>query len=37
MEASPHQNGVKLDFISPGKPVENGFIESFTDGYTTSV
>lgn len=24
-----HQNNVKLDFIRPGKPVENAFIESF--------
>jgi putative transposase len=24
-----YQRGVKLDFIRPGKPVENGFIESF--------
>lgn len=24
-----HRRGVKLDFIRPGKPVENGFIESF--------
>ena len=29
MEAWSYQNGVKLDFISPGKPVENGFVESF--------
>lgn len=29
MDAWAHQNKVKLDFISPGKPNENAFIESF--------
>jgi putative transposase len=29
MEAWAYQAGVKLDFIRPGKPVQNGFIESF--------
>ena len=29
MEIWSYQNGVKLDFIRPGKPVENGFVESF--------
>ena len=29
MDCSAHQAGVKLDFIRPGKPVENGYIESF--------
>jgi putative transposase len=29
METWAYQNGVKLDFIRPGKPVQNGFIESF--------
>ena len=29
MEAWAYRTGVKLDFIRPGKPVENGFIESF--------
>jgi transposase InsO family protein len=29
MEAWSYHNGVKLDFIRPGKPVENGFVESF--------
>ena len=29
METWAYANGVKLDFIRPGKPVQNGFIESF--------
>jgi putative transposase len=29
MDAWAYQAGVKLDFIRPGKPAENGFIESF--------
>jgi len=29
METWSYQTGVKLDFIRPGKPVENGFVESF--------
>jgi hypothetical protein len=29
MERWAYENGVKLDFIRPGKPVQNGFIESF--------
>ena len=29
LDAWAYQNGVKLDFIRPGKPTENGFIESF--------
>jgi len=29
MEAWAHLSGVKLNFIQPGKPVENGYIESF--------
>lgn len=29
VDAWAYKNGVKLDFIRPGKPVENGFIESF--------
>lgn len=29
MDAWAYRNGVKLDFIRPGKPVENAFIESF--------
>ena len=29
METWAYENGVKLDFIRPGKPVQNGFIESF--------
>ena len=29
MDAWAHSGGVKLDFIRPGRPVENGYIESF--------
>jgi putative transposase len=29
MDAWAYRHGVKLDFIRPGKPVENAFIESF--------
>jgi len=29
MDIWAHQAGVKLNFIRPGRPVENGFIESF--------
>lgn len=29
MDAWAYRHGVKLDFIRPGKPVENGYIESF--------
>jgi putative transposase len=29
MDAWAHRVGVKLDFIRPGKPVQNGYIESF--------
>jgi putative transposase len=29
METWAYRAGVKLDFIRPGNPVENGFIESF--------
>lgn len=29
LEAWAWKNGVKLDFIHPGKPAENGYIESF--------
>jgi len=29
MDYWAHQTGVKLDFIRPGKPVENGYIGSF--------
>jgi putative transposase len=28
-DAWAHERGVRLDFIRPGKPVENGFVESF--------
>ena len=29
VDAWAYERGVKLDFIRPGKPVENGYIESF--------
>ena len=29
LEAWAYQHGIQLDFIRPGKPVENGYIESF--------
>jgi putative transposase len=29
MDGWAHQAGVKLDFIRPGRPVQNGYIESF--------
>jgi putative transposase len=29
MDLWAYENGVHLDFIRPGKPVENGYIESF--------
>ena len=29
MDAWAYHHGIQLDFIRPGKPVENGFIESF--------
>lgn len=29
MDAWAYQTGVKLDFIRPGRPAENGFVESF--------
>ncbi len=29
MDAWAYRQGIQLDFIRPGKPVENGFIESF--------
>lgn len=29
MEAWAYESGVKLDFIRPGRPVQNGYIESF--------
>ena len=32
MEAWAYRNGIQLNFIRPGKPVENGFIESFNAG-----
>jgi len=29
MDAWAYRHGIQLDFIRPGKPVENGFLESF--------
>jgi putative transposase len=29
MDAWAYRHGIQLDFIRPGKPVENSFIESF--------
>jgi putative transposase len=29
LDAWAYEHGVKLDFVSPGKPVANGFIKSF--------
>jgi putative transposase len=29
IDAWAYQNGVKLDFIRPGRPCENGFVEGF--------
>jgi putative transposase len=29
MDAWAYRHGIQLNFIRPGKPVENGFIESF--------
>jgi putative transposase len=29
MDVSAYQHGVQLDFIRPGRPTENGYIESF--------
>ena len=29
MDAWAYSHGIRLDFIRPGKPVENGYIESF--------
>ena len=33
MDVWAYQYGVQLDFIRPGRPVENGYIESFTEGF----
>ena len=33
MDAWAYQRGVKLHFISPGRPMENPFIESFNDKF----
>jgi putative transposase len=36
MELWAYKNGVHLDIIRPGKPVENGYIESFKASCGTS-
>ncbi len=36
MDAWAYYNGVKLDFIRPGKSVENGLIESFNEDSGTN-
>jgi len=33
LDAWAYERGVKLHFIEPGKPVQNGFIESFNDKF----
>ena len=33
MEAWAQRSGVRLHFITPGKPTENGYIESFTKSF----
>jgi putative transposase len=33
LDAWAYERGVKLHFITPGKPVENAFIESFNDKF----
>ena len=29
MDARTYQHGVRIEFIRPGKPIDNGYIESF--------
>ena len=36
VDAWAYQAGVKLDFIRPGKPAENGFIESINGRLLTN-
>jgi putative transposase len=31
MDAWTYQYGVRMDFIRPGKPIDNGYIESYMD------
>ncbi len=37
LEEWAYRRGVQLDFIRPGKPVENAFIKSFNGRLPTSV
>ena len=36
MDTEANQAGARLDFIQPGRPAENGFIESFNGRLLTN-